>query len=656
MLMGAHHTRRGPDPLPLPLGAARLARRRRLVFELLEGRRLLALTVNTLADEFDGSVGDGDVSLRDAIAAATSGETIEFSVTGIIQLDGSLGQLEIDKDLTILGPGAGLLSIDAQGNSRVALIAGEITVDLRGITLTGGSADQGGGLRVTDDATATLTDMIVQASTATTSRYDAGGGIYNRGILTIVGSTVTGNRATVGSGSGAGIWNGGKLVIARSTISGNAAVQDGGGLYSETADEVTITESSFTNNSAGDDGGGLFVLGGITRLTNSTISGNMAQGDDGGGIWSASGDLIVSNSTLVGNSALDEGGGVFRAYSGEATFRHSTVTANTAARGGGLRAGTGTTTLSHTLVVGNLATTASEIRRSGGTVNLNDYNLLGDSSKTTAAALSGVTAGATDILATSNGTLPTAWEAILDVGLANHGGPTLTHALPEGSPALDGGNPIASPGVGSVPLFDQRGDNFGRVQNGRIDIGAYEQGTVPAADFDSDGSVTGVDFLRWQRGFGTQAPDATKAQGDSDDDRDVDASDWHVWEIQFGPPSFIATQSTAVTQSSAATRSADAPQAFFVGPGDLGLGVERLDLQPARATSWDVGGHLDAGHRPSASVAIESRVPWHRDASVPPADHRTHQAASSRDEVFAVLGTASWGIEPLLMRSGAPWD
>ena len=70
----------------------------------------------------------------------------------------------------------------------------------------------------------------------------------------------------------------------------------------------------------------------------------------------------------------------------------------------------------------------AEVFLSTGTVNLNSFNLLGDSSKTTSGALRNVRAGATDILATSNGTRPTALAGIL-APLADNGGPTRTHAL-----------------------------------------------------------------------------------------------------------------------------------------------------------------------------------------------------------------------------------
>jgi hypothetical protein len=58
--------------------------------------------------------------------------------------------------------------------------------------------------------------------------------------------------------------------------------------------------------------------------------------------------------------------------------------------------------------------------------------------------------------------------------LADNGGPTETHALLPGSPAINRGDLNAEAGVGGVPLFDQRGNGFDRVFSGRIDIGAFE--------------------------------------------------------------------------------------------------------------------------------------------------------------------------------------
>ena len=62
--------------------------------------------------------------------------------------------------------------------------------------------------------------------------------------------------------------------------------------------------------------------------------------------------------------------------------------------------------------------------------------------------------------------------------LQDNGGPTFTHALLPGSPAIDAGDPNFTP----PPFYDQRGPGFDRVVNGRIDIGSFEvQGPTPTA-------------------------------------------------------------------------------------------------------------------------------------------------------------------------------
>ena len=104
-------------------------------------------------------VTDGDVSLRDAIANAPAGETIDFAVTGTINL--TLGQLVIYKNLTIAGPGAGYLTINASGNdptpgtddglgTRIFLVndfdgGNVLDVTLSGVTLTNGDTNGDGG-------------------------------------------------------------------------------------------------------------------------------------------------------------------------------------------------------------------------------------------------------------------------------------------------------------------------------------------------------------------------------------------------------------------------------------------------------------------------------------------------------------------------------
>ena len=109
--------------------------------------------------------------------------------------------------------------------------------------------------------------------------------------------------------------------------------------------------------------------------------------------------------------------------------------------------------------------------------------------------------------------------------------------------------------------LDQRG--LPRVANGGIalrqDIGAFEVQAAPSADFDTDGDVDGADFLAWQRGFGTQIPNATLADGDADNDQDVDAADLGIWQGQFGSSALPLAASSAGSLKTAAP---DAEQAL----------------------------------------------------------------------------------------------
>jgi hypothetical protein len=141
--------------------------------------------------------------------------------------------------------------------------------------------------------------------------------------------------------------------------------------------------------------------------------------------------------------------------------------------------------------------------------------------------------------------------------LADNGGSTQTHALLPGSPALDAGDPNFT----SPPDFDQRGAPNQRVATGvlagiptnLVDIGAYEAQGPPSADFVDDNIINGADFLAWQRGFGMTAG-VSQANGDSDYDNDVDASDLASWLSSYGqaespppPVQAVATSETAVS-------------------------------------------------------------------------------------------------------------
>jgi len=446
--------------------------------ETFEARTLLAgIVVDSALDNFDplSPTTDGLVTLREAVLAANTDaavgdapagsgpDTITFDPTefaGPQTITLSMGELEIEDDLTITGTGQANLTIDGNNASRIFDIDDgnnltQATVSISGLTLTGGNVvGDGGGIRNTED-------------------------------LTIADSTISGNAAVGGASLGGGLFNDarGTTEIVRSTISGNSA-NDGGGVASVTASaSLDITDSTVSGNTATAVGGGVYLDYGTHNISGSTISGNSAL--SGGGIYNYYGNIDITNSTISGNSATGGdatngmGGGVV-SYYGSTDISHSTITGNTAVRrGGGVYTYLSPVSIENSIVAGNTAATGSEISRAGGpAVSLNAYNILGDSSKTTADAVNGASAGGNDITATSDGTNPTALGSILDTALSDNGGSTLTHGLVAGSIAIDAGNPAPA----APPSFDQRGSGFDRIVGGRLDIGAYESGTEPTLD------------------------------------------------------------------------------------------------------------------------------------------------------------------------------
>jgi hypothetical protein len=281
-------------------------------------------------------------SLRYEIANAANGDMIAFdsSLNGqAITLAGA--ELTISKNLTIQGPGSGLLTINGGGynGSRVFEIDGAATsVTLTGLTITGG----GGVLDY--------------------PYIPSGGGIgWSGGGHTSGGSTSGG--VTVYDGEGGAVWNGGVLQVSDCTFTNNFASQAfdgsdyfaGGAIYN--AGTLTVSNSTLTGNAASNDGGAIYNAGTLT-VSNSTLTDNYAYGD-GGAICNA-GTLTVSNSTLTGNCANGYGGAIYNAFSSygmTASLTDVTVSNNTAFYGGGLW-NSGAMTLTTCTVTANTATVA----------------------------------------------------------------------------------------------------------------------------------------------------------------------------------------------------------------------------------------------------------------------------------------------------------
>jgi len=403
----------------------------------------VALPVHAATITVTNTNDSGPGSLRQALTIANDGDTIGFAVTGTISL--TSGELVIDKSIIISGPGPGLLTVarsQQAADFRIFNIPPSHTAEIDGLTITGGSlVGNGGG--ISSGATLTISNCAISGNSITANGVEySGAGIYNVGTMTIVNSTVNSNQALIVGflpPFGGGISNdGGTLTIQNTTISENTVAGSGwaGGVYN--AGSLTAINSTIRGNT-GSTGGGIY--GGGATIINCTISGNSAV-FEGGGIY---GGGTISNCTISGNRTTvghSRGGGI----SGGFAITNSTFSDNLSINGGSICA-------IGTVQLGNTILNSGAIFLLDGTITSHGYNLSSDNG-------GGFLTGPGDQINTDPMLGP----------LQNNGGPTFTHALLPGSPAIDAGDPSFTP----PPFNDQRGAPFVRVFNGRIDIGSFE--------------------------------------------------------------------------------------------------------------------------------------------------------------------------------------
>ena len=242
------------------------------------------VVVNTNGDAGTGGCTAQECTLREAVAQAGPTDRVVVPA-GTYTL--SAGPIDLGGD-TIAGAGARTTIIDVPtSNSRIFTVAATGN-QVSGVTLTRGNGAgiqgpvAGGAILVQGQfapASITVTDSIVRGNTA-----QGGGGIAvgPGGTLSLLRSTVSGNRSTGISGShGGGIYlDGGTVTIVNSTISGN-----------------TATDTPTAPGNA--DGGGIYVAGGTLSAQNVTLAANRASGDDGIFREPAGNSTVTLNSTIV---------------------------------------------------------------------------------------------------------------------------------------------------------------------------------------------------------------------------------------------------------------------------------------------------------------------------------------------------------------------
>ena len=437
-------------------------------------------TVNTNLDNENDGCAVNNCTLREAISDARNTpqpDTINFApkVIGTITLTD--GQLVVDSDITIVGPGARNLAVSGNNSDRVFLIAtpllgGDITVNISGLTIKDGFAKP-----------------ILLGSTL----LGDGGGILNGALLGLLSGTSTLNLSEV-------------------SVSGNQATTLGGGIATRLDARTNITRSLISNNTCnatlpvlGSDvgGGGISNIGSVTTVSNSTITNNSSL-VAGGGILNAAGTVNLTNNTISNNRSTLAGGGVV-----------STV--------GVVLLNLGVTNVRNTIIANNNDLLATNILGRDVVGVLGSFNSLGNN-------LIGSNFGAEVNFAASvfvglnpqpNVNLDlvggiAVGNQIIDPrlgNLQNNGGLTNTRLPFVGSPAIDRGNNcvltnVCSPNPqNSNPSFaltnEQRGPGFPRLSGSFVDIGATE-GTGSLApiivnsllDNENDGCGVGICTLR----------------------------------------------------------------------------------------------------------------------------------------------------------------
>ena len=456
--------------------------------------------VNTFIDVPDVNPGNGvcetaagnnACNLRAAIqeANALAGADTIVLQAGITYTLGRVGQddtalngdLDILESVTIVGAGPASTIIDGNGavtGDRVFDIKkckGDpqqpdcdvahppIVVGISGVTIQHGKSQLGFGGGIVSVGSLTLTNCVV-ANNAASGLNAWGGGIFSGGSLNISNSTISNNTAGPSNPYGGGIYAQGSITITGSTISGNSTTGSpgaGGGL--RLSGSTSITNSTISGNTAFGDGGGLWGAG---KVVNSTISGNASHGKGGGAVVQSG---IFINSTVSGNFSYDDGGGIY-AYSGVTQLYHVTVTQNLANADD-----------SGTAVAGGVYNaTANAFYSVNSIIALNDTSIPGDKFPLldTDDCAGSITSQGNSILydvkvahCTVGGTI-----SLVDpkIGpLQYNGGVTKTHALLDGSTAIDAGPAVVCVDDLGDPLAgDQRGAH--RPSGAQCDLGAYE--------------------------------------------------------------------------------------------------------------------------------------------------------------------------------------
>jgi hypothetical protein len=398
-----------------------------------------------------------------------------------------------------------------------------------GVTNGGGGGGGGAG----GNAPATSTDSFgpgggPNGGASSSAAGGIGGGAAGGNAQNVVGGSGTGSPGGLGGlfgGGGAG--GGGSATGGGTTATGGNGGNGGFGGGGGGGGKARAPGQNQVPGSAGSGGfGGGGATGGGTGDGGPGGSGGGGAGL-GGAIFNNSGTLAITNSTFSGNSATGGSSGGVDEF-GQPTGSFAPGGAGSGF-GGAIFNRNGTVTLTSTTVTGNTVRSGSTNGGTPGSAFGAVYNL-GDSGTATMTLNNTIVAntflgdilGATDFVGNTisggtnstggvgnlieafsgfSGTVVTLADPMLGP-LADNRGPTQTHALTTGSPAMDSGDDAAAVGL----TTDQRGGIFARIADGdlsgsaQVDIGAFEGVQIDYGDAPDFVAGTGSSTILLERG------------------------------------------------------------------------------------------------------------------------------------------------------------
>jgi len=261
-----------------------------------------------------GSCSQGDpCDLQTALSQATHGDTVYLAEGTYTGSGGAV--ITVTHSITLYGgwdgttttpvvrnPDTYPTTLNGEDSRHVVYISGDIAPTIDGFVITGGEAEDGGGIFIYDAS------PIIQNNVITANR------------------TIDGGAYTDGRGGGIYVGGGGTAVIAQNHILSNTSGY-GGGIYHKSWAAITITTNEIAGNVVSYRGGGILVENSPDIVQTNVISGNIAASDGGGMlIWNAA--LQVEANRITGNSA-DFGGGISMGNNATPSLLNNLLISNT---------------------------------------------------------------------------------------------------------------------------------------------------------------------------------------------------------------------------------------------------------------------------------------------------------------------------------------